>query len=171
MQIRELVPEDAHVFQALRLSALRECPSAFASSFEEEYQTPLAVVAERLVANASRCILGSWLASDLVGSVGLQREEMRKLAHKAFIWGMYVKPSARRQGIGRALLDRALLRAGSMNGVLQVNLGVNVANVEAIKLYEAAGFTAFGIERGFMVLDGELHDELHMVRNIDATNL
>ena len=37
MQIRELVPDDAKVFQALRLAALRECPSAFASSYEEEH--------------------------------------------------------------------------------------------------------------------------------------
>ena len=166
MKIRELVPDDAKMFQALRLAALRECPSAFASSYEEEHETPIDVVAERLVAKADRCVLGAWLESDLVGMLGLRREEMLKLAHKVFIWGMYVAPNARGHGIGRALIDQALLRAGSMNGVLQVNLGVNVTNVEAIKLYEAAGFTAFGIERGFMLLDGKLHDELHMVRNI-----
>ena len=55
-----------------------------------------------------------------------------------------------------------------MNGVRQINLGVNAANLEAIALYEAAGFTAFGVERGFMLLDGRLHDELHMVRNIET---
>jgi ribosomal protein S18 acetylase RimI-like enzyme len=93
---------------------------------------------------------------------------MRKLAHKAFIWGMYVATNYRRHGVGRALIDHALLRAGAMNGVLQVNLGVNAANVEAIKLYEVAGFTAFGIERGFMLVDGNPHDEFHMVRNIGA---
>ena len=170
MQIRELVPEDAHKFQALRLAALRECPSAFASSYEEEHETPIAVVAERLVANADRCVLGAWLESDLVGMLGLQREEMRKLAHKVFIWGMYVAPGARKQGVGRQLIDHALQRAGLMNGVRQVNLGVNAANVEAIALYEAAGFAAFGVERGFMLLDGKLHDELHMVRNIETTD-
>jgi ribosomal protein S18 acetylase RimI-like enzyme len=100
--------------------------------------------------------------------VGLQREDLRKLAHKAFIWGMYVAPGARRRGVGRQLIDHALLRAASMNGVRQINLGVNAANVEAIALYEAAGFTSFGLERGFMLVSGELHDELHMVRNIKA---
>src|SRR5678816_1315487 len=82
MQIRELVPDDAPVFQALRLAALRECPSAFASSYEEERETPIGLVAERLVTKADRCVLGAWIRSDLVGMLGLQREEMRKLAHK-----------------------------------------------------------------------------------------
>ena len=34
--------------------------------------------------------------------------------------------------------------------------------------YEAAGFTAFGVERGFMLLDGRLHDEIHMVRTVET---
>jgi RimJ/RimL family protein N-acetyltransferase len=49
-----------------------------------------------------------------------------------------------------------------MPGVQQVNLGVNAANSAAIALYESLGFQAFGIERGFMQVDGELHDEVHM---------
>ena len=167
MHIRELGVDDARAFQALRLVALRECPSAFASSYEEERETPIAVVAERLVATPDRCVLGAWVSSELVGLLGLQREEMRKLAHKAFIWGMYVAASARRRGIGRQLIDRAIVRATSMTGLLQVNLGVNAANTEAIALYESAGFAAFGIERGFMLLDGALHDEIHMVRNVE----
>ena len=170
IQIRELVSNDAGVFQALRLAALRECPSAFASSYEEEHETPIAVVAERLAAKADRCMLGAWLGPEFVGMLGLQRESVRKLAHKAFIWGMYVAPGARARGVARQLLDHALVRAGSMNGVRQVNLGVNAANVEAIALYEAAGFAPFGVERGFMLLDGNLHDELHMVRNIETRN-
>ncbi len=168
MRIRELSVDDARAFQALRLAALRNCPSAFASSYEEENETPIAVVAERLAAKSDRCVLGAWVESDLIGMLGLAREETHKLAHKAFIWGMYVAPHARRRGVGRQLVAHALSRAGSMTGVRQVNLGVNAANAEAIALYQPAGFTSFGVERGFMLLDGELHDEIHMVRNIEG---
>jgi len=164
MQVRELGAQDAREFQALRLAALRDCPSAFASSYEEEHETAIDVVAERLVANADRCVLGAWLDPDLVGMLGLRREATRKLAHKAFLWGMYVAPAARRRGAGRLLVEHALARASSMAGVRQVNLGVNAANAEAIALYRTAGFAPFGLERGFMRLDGELHDEILMVR-------
>ncbi len=168
MRIGELGSEHARAFQELRLAALRECPSAFASSYEEEHDTPIAVVAERLVAKPDRSVLGAWLGSDLVGMVGLRREQARKLSHKAFIWGMYVAPAVRRRGTGGRLLAHALARAASMPGVRQINLGVNAANAEAVALYEAAGFISFGVERGFMLLNGQLHDEIHMVRTVET---
>ena len=40
-RIRLLVPDDAAVYRALRLRALREHPEAFTSSFEEETVRPL----------------------------------------------------------------------------------------------------------------------------------
>jgi RimJ/RimL family protein N-acetyltransferase len=162
VNIRVLLAEDAAAFQALRLQALLECPTAFSSSYEEERDSPLAVIAERLAPAEGRAVFGAFDAQRLVASVGIQREHQRKLAHKAFIWGMYVDPSFRGQGVGRQLLERALAHAASMPGLRQVNLGVNAANTAAIALYEAVGFERFGVERGFLLVDGVLHDEIHM---------
>lgn len=164
VEIRELAPPDAGAFQALRLEGLVECPSAFASSHEEEIETPIAAVAERLAGAADRCVIGAFQGRDLVGIVGLERMRKKKLAHKAHIWGMYVAPHARRRRVGHALVVRALERAASMRGVLQVTLGVNASNRPALALYEALGFEPFGLERGFLLLDGVLHDEIHMAR-------
>ena len=164
IQIRELEPADAQAYQRLRLAALRETPSAFAATEAEEARIPIATITERLAPNPNRCVLGAWRDTELVGLLGLQREQLEKLAHKAYIWGVYVAPQVRQLGVGRQLMERALARAGTMRGVRQINLGVNAANPAAIALYEAAGFTSFGLERGFMLIDGELHDELHMVR-------
>ena len=169
MQVRRLGFNDASEFQVLRLQALQECPSAFASSYEEECETPAAVVAERLVTTPDRSIFGAFHEFQLMGSVALEREGTRKLAHKALIWGLYVAPAFRKQGVGRQLVARALQHAAAMPGVRQVNLSVNAANQAAISLYEAMGFKPFGVERGFMLLNGELHDEVHMARILEET--
>jgi ribosomal protein S18 acetylase RimI-like enzyme len=76
---------------------------------------------------------------------------------------MYVLPEARRGGVGRKLVDEALRQGFALPGLRQVLLGVNAANAPALALYTAAGFTAFGLERGCMIVDGVLEDEIHMV--------
>jgi RimJ/RimL family protein N-acetyltransferase len=53
-----------------------------------------------------------------------------------------------------------------MPNLLKVTLGVNTENTAAIALYRSEGFEPFGLERGFMLVDGTLHDELHMARSI-----
>ena len=162
--IRPLRATDAADFQALRLAALAAHPTAFASSVEDERDTPLATIAERLALRPGALILGAFDDTRLVGCVGLTRETLRKLAHKAHIWGMYVAPSARERGLGRRLLEEAITQAAAMSGVRQLTLGVNAENTAAIALYEALGFTRCGLESGFLLVDGVLHDEIHMVR-------
>jgi RimJ/RimL family protein N-acetyltransferase len=164
MQVRVLGIDDATAFQAIRLRGLQQYPSAFASSYEEESSTPVAVVAERLAAKEDSAIFGAFEGEQLVGVVGLQREQMRKLAHKAFIWGMFVEPSVRKRGVGQQLVTHALSFAGKTLHVRQVNLGVNANNIAAIALYKSLGFEQFGFERGFLLVAGELHDEIQMVR-------
>jgi RimJ/RimL family protein N-acetyltransferase len=162
MELRTIDANDAAAFRALRLAALAECPTAFSSSYEEECDIPLAETAQRLAPDHNRAIFGAFDGPGLVATVGLQRESRRKRAHKAIIWGVYVAPSFRGRGLGRKLLERALTHARSMPDLMQVTLGVNTANKAAIALYESVGFQRFGLERGFLRVDGVLYDELHM---------
>jgi hypothetical protein len=162
-EIRRLEPADAARFQALRLRGLREAPTAFGSSYEEECDRPVAAVADRMAKNTGGFILGAFAGDTLVGTVGMQREAAVKRQHKLVLWGMYVLPEARRDGVGRKLVDEALRQGFALPGVRQVILGVNATNMPALALYTAAGFTPFGIERGCMIVDGVLQDEVHMV--------
>jgi RimJ/RimL family protein N-acetyltransferase len=167
MAIRVLLPEDAPAFQALRLRGLLEIPSAFTSSHAEEAHTPIPVVAHRITPTADGVVLGAFQADKLVGAVGIQREDQRQIAHKAILWGMYVAPEGRRNGIGRTLVIRALDFAAKELRVRTVNLGVNAENAAAIALYESLGFATYGTEPDFLMINDQLHDE-HLMQKVVA---
>ena len=167
MNIRKLTPQDAACFQRLRLIGLREEPSAFASSYEEEKDRPLSALEAQLAPCADHAIFGAFDGDDLVGVVALGREGMRKLAHKGYLWGMFVAASARRQAAGRLLMSEVISMARGVPGLRQLNLGVNANNAAAIRLYESLGFQAFGHEADAMLIDGTLHDEVHMSLRLD----
>ena len=166
MIIRHLTPADASAFQALRLKALQEAPTAFGSGYEEEKDFSPSVVESRLAAKSDCGVFGAFEDKKLLGFVALGRENRQKLSHKALIWGMYVSPDSRSKGIGQALLLEALSLARSVPDVLQVNLSVNADNVAAVRIYESLGFVTYGRESGAMLIDGELHDEFHMCLRI-----
>ncbi|MFM8900290.1 MAG: N-acetyltransferase family protein [Burkholderiales bacterium] len=162
MNIRRLTPADAPVFQTFRLAALKDEPQAFGSSFEEEKDFSISVVESRLATRIDRGAIGAFLDDALVGVVALGREDKVKLAHKGMIWGLYVEPQARGRGLGRALLRHAISLARSVDGLRKLNLSVNGGNASAIRLYETEGFKVFGREPEGMLIDGVLHEEVHM---------
>jgi ribosomal protein S18 acetylase RimI-like enzyme len=57
-----------------------------------------------------------------------------------------VRPEARGRGIGRALLD-AIAAHSRAAGLAQLQLGVGTGNAAARRLYDAAGYVVFGLER------------------------
>ena len=163
MHVRTLQPQDAAEYQALRLRGLAEAPTAFASSYEEEASTPIAEIASRLQPKDSGAIFGAFVGGKLSGLTGVQRESMRKLSHKAFLWGMYVSPEQRRIGLASLLLSHALPYAWQSLGVAQLNLGVQTENAGAIALYRTFGFVVWGTENGALVVGTEPQNEHHMV--------
>ena len=163
MHVRTLQPEDVANYQALRLRGLAEAPTAFASSYEEEVNTPLAEAGRRLQTRDSGAIFGAFAEGQLAGLAGIERESMTKLGHKAYLWGMYVSPEHRRSKVGSLLLQQVLPYAWRSLGVAQVNLGVHTENAGAITLYRRFGFVVWGTEIGALVVAGNPQDEHHMV--------
>src|SRR5437764_13470551 len=102
LQIRPLEPADAEAYQALRLLGLRETPEAFGSTFEEDVTLAREVVAERLAhsrTSPARVVFGAWRDAALVGVVGAMQSPKRKTRHAAVVWGAYVAPEQRGQGV------------------------------------------------------------------------
>ena len=107
MIIRELGEGDAAAYRRLRLRALREHPTAFVSSYEEQKDWPLEPFARRLrgsFGSADSFNLGCFVEEGLVGTVGFFREEGPKRMHIGRIVGMHVAAEHQGMGYGRALL-------------------------------------------------------------------
>jgi putative membrane protein len=94
--------------------------------------------------------------------------EKRRRRAQAYLWGMYVTPANRKQGVGCQLVAEALSLARSQLNVRQVTLGVNAENGAAIALYARMGFKPFGREPAFMLVDGITQDEMQMVCMLPA---
>ena len=162
--VRRLGAPDAAGYRALRLEGLAGHPEAFGASWEEEAARPLAWFAERLERNA---VFGGWTGGgpELAGVAGLLVPEAAKLRHKGVLWGMYVRPPARRTGMGAALLARVLDHA--RGAVEEVRLTVVASNAAAVRFYEAAGFETYGVERRALKVAGRHHDEALMALRLD----
>lgn len=169
--IRQLVSADAAPYHALRLRMLQTYPDAFTSAYEEDVHKSLAWAEARIVpgpSNPDDFVLGAFdAAGALVGAVGLAREPKLKQRHKALLFGMYVAPEAAGHGAGRALLAACLERARAIPGLGQVVLTVTATNARARRLYEQAGFTAFGIEERAIRTGLTYHPKAHMVLRLD----
>lgn len=167
MEIRPLEKSEAELFHSFRLRGLRECPEAFGSTYEEEsVQTP-EEVRERFPCAEENFVLGAFDgAGRLVGVAGFYRHKHLKLRHMGVVWGMYVDPSERGRGVGRALLSALVERAAGLEGLERIALDVVVGVEAARRLYLSQGFRPYAVEERAMKKDGVYYDLEHMVISI-----
>jgi ribosomal protein S18 acetylase RimI-like enzyme len=171
LKTRILTEADVTPYLALRLQGLQESPTSFWAEHDEEAAAGTELALGRLRQAPGQAIFGAFDGDRLVGIAGVVRERMPKIAHRAFIWGVYVDPAWRTRGIGAALTESAIGYAKEMNGVLQVTLAVNTLNGAARALYQKTGFKCYGVLPASLQYDGVFYDEelmvLHLQREED----
>lgn len=163
MIVRQLTTADAVIFRELRLTALQSDSSAFGSSYDEEKDRTPEQFAAWLKDNPNSFVFGAFIDEQLVGMVGIAREQKNKTWHKAVIWGMFTRREFRARGVGKALMQAAVSAARTMQGLEQINLCVAADNEPAKWLYRSYGFRPFGFERNAMKENGNYIDEEHLV--------
>lgn len=141
MTTRVLGPDDVMVYRTIRLEALRSDPMAFCSTYEREAAFDEATLAARMTSYDGRP--GAVITDDgpvQSGMVGIGEMEG---GGAAMMWGMWVRPAARRTGLGARLVEAAVDWAEA-HGYARVDLWVVVGNGAAVALYERCGFAATG---------------------------
>jgi ribosomal protein S18 acetylase RimI-like enzyme len=143
--IRRLRGNEWREFRALRLEALKTDPLAFGSTVGHELSYTDEKWQTWCQAGAAGKLEATFVAA---GSAG----ELRGMAGAfivegvVHIWGMWVRPEARRQGLARQLLEEVLAWVARSHPGLRVVLDVNPSQDSAVRLYAARGFEFNGVE-------------------------
>lgn len=165
--VRRLGPEEANDLAELRREALDSEPMAFGSTAETDRFGTVQAVQELLAQGDDNVVFGLVQGQDLLGMTGIYHSTRGKERHKANIWGMYVRPEARRRGGARGLLDAAVEWARQWPDVIQVHLSVTDDAEAAHHLYLAAGFTQWGSEPRALCWEGDYTNERHLVLHLE----
>ena len=169
--IRPLRTDEAELYREVRLEALRMHPDGFSASFEQEAAQPPGFFVDRLTGSV---VFGGFpapdlpgpdiLGPDLLGIAGFTVQAGAKSKHKGALWGMYVRPSARRSGLSRLLVEAVLDHARQL--VELVQLSVVADNLNARRLYASLGFEPYGFEPRALKLEERYLDFVLMAKRL-----
>ncbi len=162
IQIRQLTPADAHSFREIRLEGLRLNPEAYGSTYEFEKDQPLTRYTGWLT---NSTVFGAFQNSSIVGIATFTVAQGQKESHKGLLRAMYVRPAARRSGVGRQLVQAIIGIARQK--VEQIHLSVVSDNQPALRLYQSLGFQQYGLEKNALKHHGIYSDEILM--SLDLT--
>lgn len=167
MEIRVLTERDVSPFRQLRQKALAESPEAYlAHLLEEKVLSPGEFAAKAFSWDKppTRFIVGAFLDGKLVGTCGFKRFPGQNVLHKGELWAVYVAPSGRGQGLGKALLTRTIQEARALPGLERIN--VYVSGQEAKAFYRRFGFESFGLEHKAKKVDGRYVEMEYMALDL-----
>jgi GNAT superfamily N-acetyltransferase len=162
--VRQLRGADALAFAALRLEGADAYPLAFMFSAAEIAAQPVAKMQVHLDAGT---MWGVFVNGAMAGFGGLARHPGARSAHRAHIGPFYVTPASQGAGVSDALME-GLLREARRLSLLQLELWVAQDNPRACAFYRRHGFVQAGVIPRAILLDGVGHDDLFMVRQLDA---
>jgi ribosomal protein S18 acetylase RimI-like enzyme len=140
MDIRRVRPDDWRSLRDLRLRALETDPDAFGSTLAESLTKPDTEWQERAASTDTVTFVAE--TTDRFVGMGFVGPAPERPAIAA-IYGMWVAPEVRGQGIGGSLMD-ALENWAREAVYHDIGLGVTTTNETAIRLYTAKGYTDIG---------------------------
>lgn len=179
VNLRLVQASDAAALLRLRLEALQDTPEAFGEDYAAVAAQPYTVWVDQInhsLGDGDRAIFVATTSSigatsgrptddrvtPLIGMAGVNRSPLRNMRHSASIWGVYVQPAWRDQGIATALVQACCDWGRAQLGLVTLRLAVITANPAAIRCYEKCGFRASGADPKAFFVNGRFYDLLRM---------
>ena len=169
--MKEVVVRRAQAADAATLVALAEAVGAEPGGWLISDSRWRSVGSERRYLRAVRrhpdaAVVVAEAAGEIVGRLSVARDPHPASRHVADL-GLMVAVSARRQGVGWALLDQAVAWARPA-GVRKLELHVFPHNEPALRLYERFGFAREGLRRGHYRRGREYVDAILMAYEVPS---
>ncbi len=161
ISIRNLEPINAQAFKNLRIYAMTESPRAFGSSVTDEQNRSLEQI-QQMFSSTVSFGLGVFDTDSLIGLARCECTNRVKTKHKADIYGVYIHPNYRGQGLARRLLEQLITQAKAVAGLETLLLAVSEHNAPARALYQSLGFLEWGVEPDALRHEGERLTEIYM---------
>jgi ribosomal protein S18 acetylase RimI-like enzyme len=163
--IRVIKSDEWQLLRSVRLTALRESPSSFMSSYKQE-----ATLEEQHWQN--EFIRGKWMISyngnQVIGLIGITKEATIPTI-KFYLEYLWVHPDFRHSGEATALIKTAVQDLRKSN-VSTTQLWILEGNEIARKLYERLGFKDVGI-RQQLKSNPSRHEELMILDKSGMKNI
>ncbi len=167
--IRPLEVEDFTAFVDIQRHALLNAPEVFGSDYEWFQNLSVLLKEQRFelfVNFPYQFVLGAMTPSgEIAAMVGFSCEYARsKVKHKGRLWGLYVRPEYRHQGLATKLVTAIITTAQDVVGCEILQLSVSTHNQASFALYLRLGFIVYGTELHAMKIDNTYVDEYLMHR-------
>lgn len=119
------------------------------------------------MAQMENCVYyGAFVGEDPIGILYLEGGHRQKTFHLCNL-GMGIRKAYWGQGIGKALIQKAIDFARSGEFIAKIDLQVRTDNTYAIRLYKSMGFQVEGKNKKALFIDGEFYDYLCMGKEIN----
>lgn len=148
-------------YRDLWLEALKETPEAFAADYTEQSTTPENIWRQRLrsvVEEKDALMVFAKIGPKLVGMIGAYFDTNPKFRHIATIWGAYVKPEYRKQGVATDMANALLLKLKDRSEIKKVKTYAITNAHLAVNVYKNFGFDIIGISKEELRVDDKYYD-------------
>lgn len=162
--IRRLNESDAEAFAELRFDAVTEFPESNFETIEKFDAHWIEAAREEIMRAPYSLLFGAYSDNEIVACVAVKTGSSHLTAHKAHIWGLYVRPKFRNQGLGYKLIDFATSTLPKTISVLLTDTLEH--NLVALRLFQMHGFSIYGREPNAIQFAGNSFTKIMLSKEV-----